>query len=182
MAVKFDQVKPLLDELRANLLDDLKRITRQPEGGNYAAVAVVGCACEALGRLRYGKKDGGSDFFTCYVLPERWQPVGPDLYEALRHGIAHGYETKTIELGKGKLNVGVSWREKPHLTFEEGRSTLFINVPELAADLGRALDRYEAELLEREDLRDLFYTHWRKGHSVRRPQKAAWQALFAQVT
>jgi hypothetical protein len=182
MAVTFDQVRRHLDELRAHLLDDLERITRQRGGGNYAAVAVVGCACEALGRLRYGKKDGGGDFFTCYLLPKRWRRVGPDLYEALRHGIAHGYDTKTIELPEGRLEIGVSWHEMPHLTFNEGRSMLFINVPELAADLGRALDRYEAELFDCAELRDRFYMHWRKGHSLRRPQKEAWQALITQLT
>jgi hypothetical protein len=49
MAVAFNQVKPRLDKLRAHLLDDLARIIRQRVGGNYAAVAVIGCACEALG-------------------------------------------------------------------------------------------------------------------------------------
>jgi hypothetical protein len=133
------------------------------------------------GWLRYGKKDGGTDFFSNYLLPECWQGVGPDLYDALRNGIAHGYETKTIRLAGRSIEVGISWRKKPHLSFDEdeGQKMICVNIRELAAHLGRALDRYEAELGECAELRDRFHRCWRKGRCIENARVPAWQKLIA---
>ncbi len=182
MAVAFDDVKPRLDQLRDFVLKDLDRITRERIGGNYAAVAVIGCACEALGFLRCEKRDG-SDFFTEYLLPEAWREVGPDIYDALRNGVAHGYDTKKIRLPEREVEVGVSWRDKSHLTFDESQNTIYVNVQELAAALSNAFARYERELVDCAALRDDFHTRWKKGRCldvVSEDRRSAWRRLIEQ--
>jgi len=62
VAVKFDDIKGDFLELKGFVLSDLEIITSAPRGGNYAATLLITTACEALGTVRYGKKDGGVDF------------------------------------------------------------------------------------------------------------------------
>ena len=92
MAVKFDDIRADFLELKGFVLSDLEIITSAPGGGNYAAALLITTACEALGTVRYGKKDEGVDFFRDYLLPEKWRPVGKSIYDALTskmHEIDH---------------------------------------------------------------------------------------------
>jgi hypothetical protein len=42
--------------------------------------------------------------------------------------LTHLYETKEIQIGARRIEIGVSWREKPHLSFDPEAGVLFVNV------------------------------------------------------
>ncbi len=180
MSIPFSAVEGDLQQLRKFVLNDLEKIVRQPKGGNYAAVAVITCACEAFGRLRYGKRDGGRDFFVDKLLPSKWRGVGGSMYDALRNGIVHGYETKVLKLPGRDLEIRVSWRDKPHLTFNESRSVLYVNIAKLAEDLKRAIAEFEQDLRRDKELRDRFREWWKIGREVciRDPESRKWEVLL----
>lgn len=185
MAVEFDKIKDDFRELEAFVLNDLGIITNAPKGGNYAAVLLITTACEALGALRYGRKDGGLDFFTNYLLPEPWRVVSKSIYDALRNGLAHSFSTKTVVNASEKpIELGISWSKEKHFSYESSRSVLFLNVQQLASDLRRAFGRYQSELQQSAELRHTFYK-WREKQRIYQVQneneRGKWSALLNQT-
>ena len=182
MAVKLDDIKSDFLELKGFVLSDLEIITSAPKGGNYAAALLITTACEALGTVRYGKKDGGLDFFRDYLLPEKWRPVAKSVYDALRNGLAHSFSTKVIVNASVKpIDLGVSWSKESHFYYDASRVVLFVNIQQFAKDLHTAFGRYESELEQDAALRDTFYV-WRKKQRVyevhNQDEKHAWATLI----
>lgn len=184
MAVNFDDIKDDFSELKGFVLSGLRIITNAPKGGNYAAALLIATACEALGTLRYGKKDGGADFFRGYLVPARWHPVVKSIYDALRNGLAHSFSTKVIlKVSDRPIELGISWSKEIHFEYDSSRATLFLNVQQLSKDLHQAFERYESELREDAKLRDR-YVVWRKRQRVyevnNENEKGAWKALIGK--
>src|SRR5262245_55326063 len=124
MAVAFGQISVDFLELKNYILHDLDIITSSPHGGNYAAALLIVTACEAAGTVRYGKRDGGVDFFKEYLLPKKWKPVSKSIYNALRHGLAHSFFTKAILKATDKpIELGISWRRENHFEYDPGSAT-----------------------------------------------------------
>lgn len=115
MAVTFEQIEPKLRRLRDFVLDDLQRIVDQPVGGNYAAVAVVLCAYDAIGNLEGA---GKGEISFAESLPGEWKPAASTLYNALGTGLIHTYETKSIRVAGREIELVLSWRDRAHLTFD----------------------------------------------------------------
>lgn len=95
MSGSFDLIEKEFYKLRDFVLNDLALLVILPKGGNYAAALLVATACEALGLLRY-ESGKGDEFFKNYLVPERWRPVASTIFDALRNGLAHSFETKVI--------------------------------------------------------------------------------------
>jgi hypothetical protein len=88
VAVAFNEIKDDFLELQGFVLTDLGIITNAPKGGNYAAALLITTACEALGTLRYGKKDGGVDFFENYLLPGQWRMVSKSILRRIKEWLS----------------------------------------------------------------------------------------------
>ena len=84
------------ETLSKSVLDELDLIDGQASGGNHAAVLLVMTACEAVGRGVFGTSNGGARFFRDYMLPKEWHGVAKSLFDVLRNGLAHSFETKTM--------------------------------------------------------------------------------------
>lgn len=166
MAVSFENIKDEFRVLRDFVLNDLELIISAPRGGNYAATLLVVTACEAVGTLRYGRKDAGWEFFRDYLVAEKWRPVSKSIYSALRNGLSHSFVTKAIlKVTDRPIELGISWSKENHFEYDPGLATLFINVREISNNLIEAFDRYEEELSHQGQLRDRFIT-WRKKQKV----------------
>lgn len=186
MVVTFAKIQDDFSELRYFVLHDLNLITSAPIGGNYAAALLVVTACEAVGTLRYGKKDGGLDFFGDYLVPEKCRSVSKSIYDALRNGLAHSFVTKAIlKAAKNPIELGISWSKENHFEYDPSRAALFINVQDFSKSLKEAFSRYEEELRQQAALRDRFIK-WRKRQRVYevkdQREKNEWKKLVKQVT
>jgi hypothetical protein len=165
MAISFEKVRLDFEQLRRLVIDDLKRVVEQRIGGNYAAGLIVVCGCEALARLWHGAPDGEL-VFSKRMLPEDWRPVGKSLYNALRNGLAHFYETKDISLNGQRVTLALSWRKHRHLSLSDDQRTLYLNVRTMARDLERTFDDFAQQLQKDTSSRDLFWTKRREGKSI----------------
>jgi hypothetical protein len=162
-----ESIEESFQQLRSFILKDLDLIISQPSGGNYSAVLIVMTGCEVLGRLRYGRSDGGREFFKEYVLPDHWKGVSVDLWEALRNGLVHGYATKNILQVEDKpVEVVISWMNERHLSYNDEQRSLFINVKTLFDAFRQAFDRYEDDLKSNTDYRKKYMTRIKKGLAV----------------
>lgn len=173
-------MKGRLNTLRTFVLHDLEVMGRQDEGVNYAAVLVILSACEALGALRYGRDNAGATFFQEYLLPAQWKAVAQDLWNALRNGLAHSYDTKSVlQLGV-PIELAISWRERDHLTYDLTTNQLFLNVQEMIRALGDAFDRYEQELRDDTKLGSDFNLNVRRPVEVHVPlsRRQVWRDVL----
>jgi hypothetical protein len=184
MAIPFEKIKPDFDQIRDFILGDLKYIVDQKRGLNYAAATVAMFGCEVLAKLHLGYKKGSPRLvFARELIRNRLpEPIATTIYEATRNGLAHGYETKTIQIGKYQVILGISWRNYPHLKLnqdaENRRWTFYIHVPSLYDDLAQAFTRFEQYLQDNAEARDHFSDQWKEGriNDVRQSDQRAWNA------
>ena len=165
-------------ELRDFILNDVDRIVALETGGNYAAAALIACAHESLAKVQARK---AHDTFTD-TLPDAWQPVAPSLFDALRNGIVHRYVTKAVVVDGTRIEINISWREKPHLNLDKQDGVLYLNVPTMAAQLRGAFDAYEIDLRANEAACRRFVERHRKARESypQGAELAAWRQLLAQ--
>jgi len=181
MATPYNSIKQEFVRIRDFVLNDLSLLLNQKIGGNYLAVSLITCSCDALSRFCYGKKDNGEQYFSERMLPQKWERVGKSLYNALRNGLVHSYETKSIEIDSKKLELCISWEKREHLSFSEDQKSLFINVKVLAEELKESLIKLEKELKENPGLREIFFKAMKKDrvHVIRNMQECEyWKGLM----
>jgi len=65
----------------------------------------------------------------------------------MRNGIAHRYETRKLCISEKRLEIGISWKKKPHLSFSRNRKVISLNIQTLAQQAYHMLDAYEQELV-----------------------------------
>lgn len=181
MAIPFEQIEKEFGRLRSFLKADLDLILQPGIGGNYVSASLITCACDALGWLHYGQKNGGARFFSEKLLPQEWKMVGKTIYDAVRNGLVHSYETKNIVLNGSKIVIAISRKDRPHLTFSTDKKYLYLNVQQLAQDLGQALCDYENQLRENEETRETFFKYMTKERElfVKNPEEGLiWELLL----
>ncbi len=182
MAVPFETIKPEFVRLWNFIVGDLDYLVDHETGGNYLAAALITCACDTLSYLRYDENSNGGRFFA-EVLPTQWAALADKLYQAIRDGIVHSYDTKVICVGSQKITVNISWSEKPHFHLSPDRTTLHINIRNLAADFKNALKRFEADLMDNPDLRKTFESRMRKSRElvVRGSDRKVWEQCLSTM-
>jgi hypothetical protein len=174
----WEAIEETFTRLRDFVFTDLGRLVNQERGGNFAVVALVMAACDALGRLHYGKDTGDQIFKRC--LPEEWRPAAPTLYDALRHGLIHGYEAQSVVVDGRPMFFQIAWAGQRHLTFtDESRQVLCIVAPVLVESLRAAFDSVESELRANPQARDEFLARDRKDREIhlRGSQVESWREV-----
>jgi hypothetical protein len=184
MDVQYETIKSKFEEIKHNLTNDLKTVARSARSVNYTAALLIACACESLARFKYGRKNNGDQFFRETMLPDAWKPVSRSLYDALRDGLAHAFETMNVKVGSKQFDIGISWSQQTHLTFNESRTGCYLNVQNMVNDLLAAIDGYEQELINDPKARARFYETMRemkngfiKDVSNNTSERAAWEEL-----
>lgn len=164
---EWEAIEERFRRLRDFVLTDLEGFVTQKRGGNFGVVAVMLAACDALGTLRYGGRGSGPKVFA-RCLPKEWGPVATILYDALRHGLVHGYDPKIVVAKGARVGFAIGWfDEDPHMHFlTEDRTILYIAVPSLVRSLRETFAEVEQELRDSGDLRDQFFTRDRKGREM----------------
>ena len=179
MATSYEEIRSKFEQIQDYVISDLNRVIEQTDGGNYIAAALITCACDALSQLKYGQQNRGYLFFE-EVLPSEWRPVAKPLYEAIRHGLVHTYDTRLICIGSRELEVIISWGQRPHLRPSRDGKQLYINIKNLSGDFKAAFKRFESDLQKQARLRDIFARsihRWRK-QQVARNEVAIWDQLL----
>lgn len=131
MAHSYDDIRESWERIKQYFTNDLTLLSGSETGGSYITAFLIACACETLSRFTYGKGDGAR-FFSKMMLPAKWQKVGSSLFDAMRNGIGHRYETKFIAVGSKKIDIYISWRQSPHLQLSADKGKVYLNVKHMA--------------------------------------------------
>jgi hypothetical protein len=183
MDVSYEDIREAFEEVGHNLSYDLCLLKSQILGGNYTTAFLIACACETLSRYTYGRQNGVR-LFSEKMLPKEWRPVAPSLFDAIRNGIAHNFQTKHIRIGDSLVDIGISWRQQPHLRFSPDKKVLYLNIQTMAQQILDLLSEYEQTLRTDSKLRLRFdnalqadWTYKPKGDEL-----TAWKTLLAAET
>jgi hypothetical protein len=137
-------------ELRASLENNMNHILRddrinENQAGHYPAAILIVVGSEALSQLR-GKRDD-------HVFVEMMAEHGVEnvfarkLFDALRNGLAHLWDTNSLDVGREQVELVVAWKETRHLSLRSSPSPgLNLNVRAMWDDLQKALTKYAAVL------------------------------------
>jgi hypothetical protein len=184
---EWEAIEPIFTRLRDFVSIDLERYTRQEHGGNFAVVALVLAACDALGNLRYGGGGSGARILE-RCLPEEWKRAAGVLYDALRNGLIHGYDAKIVVDDQGsRVAFVIGWPavdKHMHMQFlTKERDNLYIHAPSLFASLKATFADVERELRESGDLRDRMFKRDPKGREMRVSGKQAtiWREAVSRA-
>ena len=131
-------------QLRDFLHHDLWNVLKMEHGGNYTAALLVAVGAEALSRLQDEEPDSVlMGLLTQYDIDKE---MAKDIIDALRHGLAHMFDTAVIQVGQKQIELVVSWGEREHMGYRPEPPGLYLNVRTMWADLQTALTHVEAHL------------------------------------
>jgi hypothetical protein len=69
---------------------DMKAICRGTEKINYTLAVLVAIACEMLAAARGDREH--PELILAEVIAPQWRPLAKKLFEAIRNGLAHGFD------------------------------------------------------------------------------------------
>ena len=153
--------------LRDFVRNDLTQILSSAKPPNYSAAILVCIASEAIGKLLGRKADESvfiRDLLGQYRIPH---VIGRSIFNAVRNGLAHFYETKNIVISGEELEVVISWRQYTHLKVYKrdwrndgiNRPGLCLNVHTLCSDLHAFLMTVESRVIQSKKLRRQMEKH-----------------------
>jgi hypothetical protein len=182
MTVSFEYIEPKFDRVFGFIQRDLEQFLAQDVGGNFAVAALAACACETLARYRDRSGDGGEVFRR--LLPAGpFQVIARSLYDLLRNGLVHRYDTADLNVEGRRVRLALSWRAAPHLSVQEidGVSNLVLNITTFCSDLFKVFREYREGLKRSAEARDRFFITYRETGivDVTAPgHVAAWKAIL----
>jgi hypothetical protein len=159
---------------------DMKAVAKGTETVNYTLALLVGCACEMLAAARGDRKH--PEKILAEVADPQWQPLAGALFEAIRNGLAHGFDTKHIIVDDVPHQIYMQWPERfPFRLFRTSdKAELIIGPRPLAALICQKIDELE-DLLKRDARARAIWYH--KAHRHKREirlgaaELAAWKKL-----
>ena len=112
--------------------------------------------------------------------------VGKSVYDILRNGLVHRYDTADIFVEGRIIKLAISWREEPHLSVKDvgGVPNLVLNAGTLCDDLFAQFADYRSELQQSPEARDRFHTEYRRTgvETITVPaQIAAWKEIVGDA-
>ena len=156
----------------------MKNVLKMEHGGNYTAALFIAVGCEALSRLQ----DERTDFVLARLLLRHGidEHMAEDVIEALRHSLAHMFDTTFIRARKREIELIVSWGEREHMSVRHDPPGLYLNVRTMWADLQAELaivkDRLAADSEWAKEVPRDWQNRWSK--QVRPGALHGWEQLF----
>lgn len=160
--------------------NDMRAISCGKETINYTLALLVAVACEMLAAA--GKDRTHPEKVLAEVLPAQWGPLAKRLFDAIRNGLAHGFDTKHIVVDGVSHQIYMQWHGTvPVEVVRSGGDIRLYIRPRVLADLICAKIDNLKELLRREAARKIWlenvHLHERE-MMLDSKEKAAWNALI----
>jgi hypothetical protein len=146
MAVSYADIKHEFDVTLGYIHDDIRALCAGTETVNYTVALLIGVACEALEDAGFyaNKKTALAD-----LLPDAdWRQLAGVLYEALRNGLAHNFDTKHIHVNGQVVQIYLVWRTRRAITIEQrnGEESLSLGTCVLGKGICDKINEFRAKL------------------------------------
>jgi len=146
MAVSYADIKHEFDVTLGYIHDDIRALCAGKETVNYTVALLIGVACEALEDAGFyaNKKTVLAD-----LLPDDdWKQLAGVLYEALRNGLAHNFDTKHIHINGQVVQIYLVWSMSRAIAIEErnGAEALSLGTCVLGMGICEKINEFRAKL------------------------------------
>jgi hypothetical protein len=178
-------VKKEFDESLGYVRQDIMWLQKHDCGLNYTVALHVGCGCEMLAAARGEKKRRGDRVFAKLLPAGDWRLLSDRLYTALRDGLAHGFDTKHLNVDGQAFQIYIAWRHPNVIEIRRVREglRLWVGIQVLAAALCTEIGEFEKELQQDETVRKLFRQacEYQRLAPLNQNEAAAWRRLAAPL-
>lgn len=105
----YNEIKEEFDNSLGYIRNDITAIRQGAATINYTVMLLIGCGCEMLAATLGDRKRRGERVFAELLPPGDWRLLADSIYTALRDGLAHGFDTKHLDVGGTLIQIQVSW-------------------------------------------------------------------------
>jgi hypothetical protein len=142
----FDEIEREFEDSFGYIQNDMKAIGSGTQRVNYTLAALIGIACEMLAAPR-GMR-GQPEAILQEVIPSPWKPLAKALFDAMRNGLAHGFDTKHIMVGGVPHQIYMQWQGTTplELILTGGRVQFYLRPRPLADLICSKIDELREQL------------------------------------
>lgn len=179
--LSFADIEKEFDESLGYIKNDIFALCRQSETVNYTVALLVACGCEFLAEGR-GDRKQPHDVFAELLPTEDWKVLAKPLWEAVRNGLAHKFDTKHLHVDGQRIQIYFSWTGKiVDIGPANGGTGLFIRTRLLGGLLCTKIEEFrqklQADAAARRSFRQAYKSQdWTRCSAI---ETAAWKRLVA---
>jgi len=185
VSLSWADIKKDFDESLGYVRQDVEWLQKHDCGLNYTVALLIGCGCEMLAAASGDAKRRGERVLESMLPPGDWRLLGDRLYTALRDGLAHGFDTKHLDVDNQMIQIYISWRSTEVIEIQrvDGGLGVRLGVQPLAAALCAEIDKLEYVLQQDEPARKRFLRacEYQRLAPLNKNEAAAWRRLAASV-
>ncbi len=156
MSVTWAEIREEFEYSLGYINGDIQALCRGPLHLQYTVALFVGVACEAL-------EDAGAYADKTSVLEEMlpdadWKKLKRPLFDAIRHGLAHNFDTKHIYVDGNVIQIHFFWDQPEMIRIQQanGKDRLYIGTCSLGDAVCRKILDFKIKLQNDPDARQRF--------------------------
>jgi len=174
-------IKKEFDDSVGYIRQDLRWLQSHDTGLNYTVLLLVGCGCEMLAAIGGDEKRRGEKIFAELLPSGDWQILAKRLYTALRDGLAHGFDTKHLNVDGLTVQLFISWRQRSAIELRsmDAGYGVYIGAQPMVDALCGMIDKLETLLQQGEAARHRFKTaaEYQRTAPLNQNEADAWRRL-----
>ena len=180
--LSFADIEKEFDESLGYIKNDISALCRQNEKVNYTVALLVAIGCEVLAEGRGDGKPPNAVFAE--LLPtDDWKALAKPLWEAVRHGLAHKFDTKHLQVDGKSIQIYFFWERKQIMEIgpANGGTDLFIGTRPLGKLLCTKIEEFRQNLQTDAAARERFRRAYGRDNMTKcsTTETAAWRRLVA---
>ena len=184
-SLSWPDIKTEFDESLGYVRQDIRWLQQHNSDLNYTVALLVGCGCEMLAAAGGDKRRRGEAVFAELLPVGDWRLLANRLYTALRDGLAHGFDTKHLDVDGQAIQIHISSLYQEVIAiqrFDKGLR-LWVGVEHLADALCAQIDKFENVLQQDESARKRFREacEYQRLAALNQNEAAAWRRLAAHA-
>jgi hypothetical protein len=150
--LSWADIKKEFDDSLGYIRQDLRWLQSHNSGLNYTVLLLVGCGCEMLAAIGGDNKRRGEKVFAELLPAGDWQLLATRLYTARRDGLAHGFDTKHLDVDGLSVQLYISWSQGTAIAVHQRDTSygVYIGAQRMVDALWGKIDKLEALLQQDE--------------------------------
>jgi hypothetical protein len=169
--VSFADIKKEFEESLGYIHNDIEWLCEHDSSLNYTIALLIGCACEAL-------SDGGAypskQAALADLLPDDdWKRLAAPLFDSLRNGLAHSFDTKHLQVGTQSVQIYMNFRTQAIIVIEsmQDGDGLILGTRPLAKKMCQKIKEFETKLRNDPEACRRFRDAMQRGRTANCPEE-----------
>lgn len=138
----YADIEKEFDESLGYIQGDIAEIRRVNKSLNYTVALLIGCGCEVLAAGRGDRKH--AEAVLAEMLDGDWKLLAGPIFNALRNGLAHSFDTKHLHVDGDEIQIYLAWGQT--VMFDPRPNGLYIGTQVLAQRLHEKIDEFRKTL------------------------------------